>query len=84
MFLMHVMYHSIYDVLNDNVAVREFEDQIVLFDSVGFGLEDFSVLMVFYKWLQQYGSDIEQVDFLPKMNNVKNLYGSLMSGVDLC
>lgn len=66
-------------IINSQLVVRDYAEQIVLFDSVGFALEDFSILMVLYNWLQT-SDKFKEIDFLPNIDNPKDLYGALFKG----
>ena len=70
---------SIYELITDLKQARIDDSDIVLFDSVGFALEDFSILSVIYNWLLANDSFVEKIDFFPKLNDSKDLFGSLVS-----
>jgi ornithine cyclodeaminase len=55
---------------------RENDTEITVFDSVGFALEDFSILKMMYDLAHEYqlGTDFE---LLPELDDPKNLYGLL-------
>lgn len=67
---------ELWEVLSGKHPGRKSNDEVTLFDSVGFALEDFSVLNVVYELAleQQLGQEIEIV---PKMDDVKDLFGLL-------
>jgi ornithine cyclodeaminase len=50
-------------------------DDITLFDSVGFAIEDFSTLRLVRDLL---GEDARHLDLVPTLDNPKNLFGALM------
>jgi len=53
---------------------RDTEAQITIFDSVGFALEDFSVLRYVYDLAVQLGVG-EQIELIPQLDNPKDLFG---------
>jgi ornithine cyclodeaminase len=71
-----VVYCELHELIKDEKKGRINNDEITLFDSVGFALEDFSVLKLVYDLAQKYkiGKDI---DLLPNQKNPKNLFGVL-------
>lgn len=66
-----------WQVVNGEVILRRSDDAIVFFDSVGFALEDLSILKVMY---QGFVEDDQQLDggLIPQVDDVKDLYGALM------
>lgn len=68
---------ELWEVIKELKVGRENDDEITVFDSVGFALEDFSILCLCYQLAQQYqlGKTIQLIpDFL---QDCKNLYGLL-------
>lgn len=65
---------ELWEVLADARNGRDSEEQITVFDSVGFGLEDFSGLRFVYEEAiaRGIGSDL---NLMPIMDDVKDLYG---------
>ena len=55
---------------------RASPDEVTIFDSVGFALEDYSALRYLYKLQQQQGQP-HQIDLIPDLNNPKDLFGLL-------
>ncbi len=55
---------------------RQTNDEVTLFDSVGFALEDFSILRVVYDLATEYqlGTDLP---LIPELDDPKNLFGLL-------
>ena len=70
---------EIWQVLTGNSSGRDSEDQVTVFDSVGFALEDFSMLRYLHKTALalNLGKDISLV---PTMDDPKNLYSLLANG----
>jgi len=52
--------------------------EITLFDSVGFALEDYSILRVVYELAKEYQLGTES-PLLPELDDPKNLFGLLKS-----
>ena len=72
-----VVYCELYELIKGEKKGRVNSDEITLFDSVGFALEDFSVLKLVYDLAQQY--DIgKRIDLIPNQKDPKNLFGLLI------
>ncbi len=67
---------ELHEVLKGLKPGRKDSDEITLFDSVGFAIEDFSVLKLAYELAKEYqiGRDLE---LIPVMDDPKNLFKSL-------
>lgn len=65
-------------VLKRELLARESDNELVIFDGVGFASEDFTAL-VFLKNLLKEAQNYELLDVIPQQNNPKNLY-SLLKG----
>lgn len=63
------------DVVTGKYTPRTSETDITLFDSVGFALEDFSVLRLVYDLVK--GKEAYQSDLIPHLQDPKNLFGIL-------
>jgi ornithine cyclodeaminase len=57
---------------------RQNNHEITLFDSVGFALEDFSILRVVYELAKEHHMGTE-LPLIPELNDPKNLFGLLKS-----
>jgi ornithine cyclodeaminase len=68
-------------VLAGNAPGRASLDEVTIFDSVGFALEDFSALRYVYKLQRQQGQP-RGIDLIPELDNPKNLYGLLTKYVE--
>lgn len=67
---------ELWQVLNGDVAVRTSDDDMTLFDSVGFALEDYSVLRCVYDQCRELGIGRESdIVFAPE--DPKDLFGVL-------
>lgn len=72
---MHV-YAELWELIAGHKPARETPDEITLFDSVGFALEDYSVLRLVYSLAEQYQIG-HVLDMLPELNDPKNLFSKL-------
>ncbi len=66
------------DVVNGAVRVRENDQQVTIFDSVGFALEDFSSLRYLERLHREAGSAQPELDLIPSLDDPKNLFRELM------
>jgi len=66
---------ELWQVLAGMAPGRSAAEQITVFDSVGFALEDFSALR--YLDEQLGADDVDFIDLVPVLTNPKNLYGML-------
>ena len=67
------VYAELWELVSKMKPGRTNEQEITLFDSVGFALEDFSILRVFYKFALEYQLGTE-LDLIPELDDPKNLY----------
>jgi len=67
---------EIWQVLNGEQCGRESEEQITLFDSVGFALEDFSILRYLYQLSARLGIG-QPIALVPELRDPRNLYALL-------
>ncbi|UUM31473.1 hypothetical protein [Vibrio japonicus] len=65
-----------WEVLNGTKPGRTSDEEITIFDSVGFALEDYSVLRLLLDISQQNNLG-ELIDLVPQPDNSKNLYALL-------
>ena len=67
---------ELWEILSGRTPGRQFRDQVTIFDSVGFSLEDFSALRTIFQLatLSDTGSEIE---LIPQMRDQKNLFARL-------
>lgn len=72
-----LVYAELTELVNGSKSGRDNDEDITLFDSVGIGLEDYSVLRLSYELANKYdiGSEIE---LIPPIADPKNLYGALL------
>jgi len=67
---------ELWQVIRGDVAGRCSVDQITLFDSVGFAIEDFSALRYVYHQIQKTGH-YQKLDLLADPDDPRDLYGML-------
>jgi ornithine cyclodeaminase len=68
---------ELWEVLNGTRTGRDHGDQITVFDSVGFALEDFSALRFMHTEALAWGLG-ERLNLIPQMADPKNLYATLL------
>ncbi len=67
---------ELYEVITGSRKGRETTSEISIFDSVGFSLEDYSILKLVYALAKKHGVG-SSIEILPRMKNVKDLFGLL-------
>lgn len=67
---------ELWEVIAGRRQGRSRDDEITLFDSVGFALEDFSVLRLLRDLAREHDAG-EEIDLLPAPADPKNLFGEL-------
>lgn len=67
---------EIWNVIKTGKPINRKPDEITIFDSVGFALEDFSMLRLMYDIAKDENVGIPQ-ELVPVLENPKNLYGLL-------
>jgi ornithine cyclodeaminase len=68
---------ELWQVLNGQKTGRDHDQQITVFDSVGFALEDFSALRFMHEAALELGLG-ERLALIPQMADPKNLFGTLL------
>jgi ornithine cyclodeaminase len=66
---------ELWRVIAGQIPGRQMPEDITLFDSVGFAIEDFSTLRLVRDLL---GRDARELDLVPSLADPKNLFGALM------
>jgi ornithine cyclodeaminase len=66
------------DVVRGSVPGRDGRDEVTIFDSVGFALEDYSSLRFLQSLLLDERSGRRQVDLVPDLEDPKDLYGGTL------
>lgn len=64
---------EIANVIKTGKAIDRKDDEITIFDSVGFAIEDFSILRLIYDMIKADGIGTEEV-LVPTLENPKNLF----------
>ncbi|MBY0570000.1 MAG: ornithine cyclodeaminase [Burkholderiaceae bacterium] len=64
---------ELWTILRSGCTYRQSAENITIFDSVGFALEDFSAMRYLEKYVMQQSST--ELDLLPVMRNPKDLFG---------
>jgi ornithine cyclodeaminase len=70
--------HALWQVLAGAIAGRDSAEQVTLFDSVGFALEDLSALRYVHALSQKLGIG-STLDLVPTLDDPKNLFGCAMA-----
>jgi len=70
------IYAELWQIINNQLPGRVDNNEITIFDSVGFALEDLSTLKLVYRLAQDYNFG-EQVYLTPELDNPKDLYSLL-------
>ncbi|MCW9015371.1 MAG: ornithine cyclodeaminase, partial [Kangiellaceae bacterium] len=65
--------NDLWRVIAEKEVGRESKQQITVFDSVGFALEDYSALSYLYKLVQEFNEG-ETIDLIPQLDNPKDLF----------
>lgn len=68
--------HDLWRVLAGNNIGRDSIDQMTVFDSVGFALEDYSALSYVHKLAKEF-SEGEEINLIPELEDPKDLYAHL-------
>jgi len=66
--------HPLWKVIAGQSVGRDSKQQITIFDSVGFALEDMVVLRYIFDLATKFGMG-EKIDLVPQMENPKDLFG---------
>jgi ornithine cyclodeaminase len=65
-------------VLAAGVSARSCREEVTVFDSVGFALEDFSALRFLHELLQEQAGGVRQIDLVPRLDDPKDLFGGTL------
>jgi ornithine cyclodeaminase len=65
-------------VVRGEAAGRETDDEVTIFDSVGFALEDYSALRMLHSLLREYPEIHRQIDLVPRLPDPKDLFGGAL------
>jgi ornithine cyclodeaminase len=65
------------DVLAGRAPARAHDQEVTIFDSVGFALTDFSALRYLYRLNREQRAAPEEIDLVPDLDDPKDLFGGL-------
>jgi len=68
------------DVLSAKSPGRTNDQEVTIFDSVGFALTDFSSLRYLYRLNREQRTAPEEIDLVPDLDDPKDLFGRLEYG----
>jgi len=68
------------DVVRGLAPGRTARDDITIFDSVGFALEDYSALRFLHGLLDEKRGERREIDLVPELRDPKDLYGGTLGG----
>ena len=71
--------HDLWRVIAGEVVGRDNDEQITIFDSVGFALEDFSALTYVHRLAIELNEGIE-IELVPELDDPKNLFERILGG----
>ncbi|MFZ9034658.1 MAG: ornithine cyclodeaminase [Francisellaceae bacterium] len=77
-----IIYAELWQLITGDKKGRASDDEITVFDSVGFALEDFSVLKLTYELCQKYQLD-NAMDMIPKLDDPKDLFSVFKDSTEL-
>ena len=67
-------------LVSGNAPARLSADEITVFDSVGFALEDYSALRFLHQLTSRQTQTTRQIDLVPDLDDPKDLYGGTLAG----
>jgi ornithine cyclodeaminase len=67
------------DVVRGHSTGRAEADEVTVFDSVGFALEDFSALRLLHQLLQEHADLRRTIDLVPALADPKDLFGGVLA-----
>ena len=70
------IYAELWEIINGSKPGRESDDEITVFDSVGFALEDFTILKYVYQQAQKHNIG-KDVNLTPDIDDPKDLFSLL-------
>jgi ornithine cyclodeaminase len=71
------------DVLAGKAVARTNDQEVTIFDSVGFALTDFSALRYLYRLNREQRTVPDEIDLVPDLDDPKDLFGGLAREIDL-
>ena len=76
-----IVYSEMSDICNKSKSGRDSDSEITIFDSVGIGLEDYSILYVINEIIKDEVIGDQKV-MIPTLDDVKDLFGQLKSNIE--
>lgn len=70
--------HELWKAIAGKLAGRESDDQVTVFDSVGFALEDYSALRYVHELALEFGEG-EDIELVPELDDPKDLFGMVVN-----
>lgn len=70
------VYAELWELVSGKKPARENNEEIIIYDSVGFALEDYSVLTYVYDKIKDDPS-IRTLDLIPELEDLKDLYSTV-------
>ena len=67
------------EVLSERAIARASDNEVTIFDSVGFALEDFSALRYLLRVHMEHPGISRRIDLIPDLSNPRDLYGLLLA-----
>jgi ornithine cyclodeaminase len=67
-------------VVQGRAPGRRDRDEVTIFDSVGFALEDYSALRFLYELERRSGASGRVIDLVPELDDPKDLFGQALGG----
>lgn len=71
--------HGLWEVIAGRAAGRDNDEQVTIFDSVGFALEDFSALRYVHRLATELGEG-DQIRLIPELDDPKDLFSRVLDG----
>jgi ornithine cyclodeaminase len=66
------------DVVAGRAVGRAHDDEVTLFDSVGFAIEDHAALQLLHTLIQERPERARRIDLVPMLDDPKDLFGSVL------
>lgn len=70
--------HELWTVIAGKAAGRESEEQVTIFDSVGFALEDYSALRYVHELAVEFDEG-EDIELVPDLRDPRDLFGTVVN-----
>ena len=73
--------HDLWKVIADKEVGRDSAEQVTVFDSVGFALEDYSALRYVHELAVEFDEG-EDIALVPELQDPRDLFGKVVNGVE--